>query len=234
MAKTVLITGAANGIGRALAEGFHGDGWDVVAWDLHGAGLQTLPSGTITATVDVTVESQVAAAMEAAIGTTGRVDVLFNNAGYGLNHTVEQTEIGAFEAVVAVHLFGALYTTRAVLPHMRERGTGHIINTLSRDGEFHRKRSSAYAAGKAGLWALTGALSKELDGSGIITNGMIPGPTATAIWGKEMPNLQPPEAVFPHAKWMADFGPDGPSGRVFWNSKEYVFGDPTNNTGKRR
>ncbi len=226
--RTVVITGAASGIGRALAQGFAADGWRVFGADVDEAGLAALGDGIDTHRVDVCEQPEVEALVEAAVAESGRVDVLFNNAGYGLPHTVEDTPDGAFERLVAVHLFGALHGTRAAIPHMKRQGRGHIVNTLSRGGEFHAPGGSAYAAAKAGMWALTRSTARELRGTGVLVNGMIPGPTNTSIWGKDRPDLQTPESVYPHARFLAELEPDGPTGKVFWDSKEYPFGDPAN------
>ena len=86
---------------------------------------------------------------------TGRVDVLFNNAGYGSHGRIEDHPHGAFEKLVAVHVFGALYGMRAAIPLMREQGYGRIINTLSRAAELPGPMGAAYAAAKAALWSLT-------------------------------------------------------------------------------
>ena len=226
--KTVVITGAAKGIGRAFAEGFSRDGWTVVAGDVDDAGLKSLSEDVRTRTTDVSSEADVRALVDYAVEATGRIDVLFNNAGYGLPYSVEEMPEGAFEKLVAVHLFGALYGTRAAIPRMKRQGMGHIVNTLSRAGEFHGPRASAYNAAKAAQWALTRTAAYELRGTGVLVNGLVPGPTNSSIWGVDRPDLQPPEAVYPHARFMASFGPDGPTGRVYWDSQEYVFGASEN------
>ena len=229
--RTIVVTGAANGIGRALCKGFAAAGDRVFGGDVDDAGLTSLAAETEnveTRRTDVAQAADVEALIGAAVDSTGCLDLLFNNAGYGLPYEVEAMPDGAFEALVAVHLFGTLYGIRAAIPHMKAAGRGHIINTLSRAGEFHGPRSSAYAAAKAGQWALTRSAAAELKGTGVLVNGIIPGMTNSAIWGRDRPELQQPEAVFEHAEWMASFQGDGPTGKVFWNSKPYRFADPAN------
>lgn len=80
---------------------------------------------------------------------------------------------------------------------------------------------SAYGASKAALWALTRTAAKETGDADILINGLIPGPTNTAIWGRDMPRLQPPEAVYPTALQLATLPPGGPSGQVFWDGQLY-------------
>jgi len=145
---SIVITGAGSGIGRALAEGFLRDGARVVAADIREEGLAEL-AGALTQRCDVSRRSEVKALIEAAKRQTGRVDVLFNNAGYGIRKPVSELEEGEFERLLAVHLFGTIYGMRFALPIMRKQGFGRIINTLSRAAEVGGKSDSAYSAAKA-------------------------------------------------------------------------------------
>ncbi|MGH7009484.1 MAG: SDR family NAD(P)-dependent oxidoreductase, partial [Caulobacteraceae bacterium] len=151
----------------------------------------------------------------------GRIDILFNNAGVASRKTIDQYDEGEFESLVAVHLFGALYGLRAVLPHMRSQGFGRIVNMVSRGAQAQAPGWAAYASAKAAMAALTRVVAAECAGSDILINGMIPGPTATAM--NRGTNLQPPEAVVPAALWLATLPADGPSGKIFWNMKEYAL-----------
>lgn len=106
--KTVVITGAANGIGFACAKGLIDDGADVLGVDIKEEGLKELEAlGAITMVVDVSDQTQVNAMIEKATTDTGRIDVLFNNAGYGILSRVEDYIDGQFEKMIAVHVFGA-------------------------------------------------------------------------------------------------------------------------------
>ena len=220
--RTIVITGAASGIGHALAQGFLADGAAVVACDVRSEGLAPLASrGAITRQVDVRAREQVHGLIEAARNETGRVDVLVNNAGYGSRKPVEQLEAGEFERMIEVHLFGGVHGMRFAIPIMREQGHGRIINLLSRAAEASGPKDAAYSAAKAGLWAATRSAARECADTDILVNGLIPGPTNTAIWGRDMPQLQAPEAVYPTARMLASLPAGGPSGQVFWDEKPY-------------
>ena len=219
--KVAVVTGAASGIGRAIAVGFAAEGAKVVAVDINAAGLAEIETDDIAiVTADVTREAAVRGAVQTALDRFGRIDVLFNNAGLGWTRRIEELADGDFERMVGVHLFGALYGLRAALPVMRAQGHGRIVNMLSRGAESVDGGWAAYAAAKAGLFALTRVAAAECDDVDILVNGMIPGPTLTGMM-HGVPGLQQPEAVVPSALWLATLPADGPRGKVFWNMKEY-------------
>ena len=231
--RTVVVTGAASGLGLAFATGYRDDGATVVAADVNEAGLRSLgESGIVTVVADVAVEADVQRIVEAALAATGRVDVLVNNAGVAGSGTIDALEPGAFERVVAIHAFGAVYGIRAVLPAMREQGYGRIINVLSRGAEIANPVGVAYSAGKAAALAVTRAVARQVEGDGILVNGLIPGPTNTAIWGVDRPDLQPPEAAYPTALMLATLPVGGPTGQVFWNLEPYRLFHPDHNGGR--
>tara|TARA_Y100001970_G_C14250741_1_gene871651 strand:- start:1017 stop:1739 length:723 start_codon:yes stop_codon:yes gene_type:complete len=220
--KTILITGAASGLGKAWAENFHKEGAVVFACDVNEEGLADLENiGVNTRVTDVSVAQEVSSFIDYAIQTSGRVDVLFNNAGMGFGHKMDSFPDGSFEHHVAVHLFGAVYGMRYALPIMQKQGYGRIINTISRNAETDVETTSAYAAAKAGIWSATRVAAKENSDYDILINMIIPGPTNTSIWGKDMPHLQKPEETFPTAKLLASLGKDGPTAKVYWDEVEY-------------
>jgi NAD(P)-dependent dehydrogenase (short-subunit alcohol dehydrogenase family) len=222
--RTIVVTGASSGLGRAWTLGFLDAGARVVAVDIDGDGLAALEArGAVAVVADVARAHDVKAAIDVALARTGRLDALFNNAGLGFRTRIEDLTDDEFEHHVAVHLFGTVSGMRFAIPAMRRQGHGRIVNTISRVAESGAPRSSAYAAAKAAIWAASRAAAAETADTDILINMLIPGPTNTPIWGRDMPNLQPPEATFPTARLLATLPAGGPSGKVFWNEREYAM-----------
>jgi NAD(P)-dependent dehydrogenase (short-subunit alcohol dehydrogenase family) len=215
---TIIITGAANGIGFALSNGFLEDGAKVVAVDIKGDNLKTLEDkGAITKIADVTDFNQVDSIVKLAVKETGKVDVLINNAGVARIRDIHLLKDNEFENAIRVNLFGPVYGMRSALPIMREQNYGRIINLVSRSAETGTNSMSTYASSKAALWAVTRCVAVENMDYDICINGMIPGPSKTRM----NPVGQDPKLVYPSALWMATLPKGGPTGKVFWNKKEY-------------
>lgn len=220
--KTILITGAASGLGKAWSKKFSEEGARVFACDINEEGLTELKDlGIDTQAIDVSSASHVQSFVESAITDTGKIDVLFNNAGMGFGYKLDSFPDGAFEHHVSVHLFGTVYGMRYALPVMQRQGYGRIINTISRNAETNVEGTSAYSAAKAAIWSATRVAAKENIDHNILINMIIPGPTNTNIWGKDMPHLQSPEDTYPTARLLACLEEGGPTGKVYWNEKEY-------------
>lgn len=220
--RTIVITGAGSGLGEAWTRGFLADGATVIAADINTDQFEVLDAlGAHTIATDVSVESDVEEMVDLALRTTGRIDALFNNAGIGMNRPFDEVPAGEFERHIAIHLFGTVYGMRAALPHMIRQGHGRIINTISRAAEIAGPKNAAYAAAKAGLWATTRSVAAEHADDDILINMLIPGPTNTAIWGRDMPNMQTAEVTYPTARMLATLPTGGPRGKVFWDEKEY-------------
>lgn len=231
--QTVVVTGAASGLGRAFARLFRASGADVVGGDLNEEGLAGLSGdGIVGVRTDVSLQADVDVLVAVALDRTGRVDVLINNAGVSGHGRIEDLASGAFEQVMAVHAFATLYGIKAALPAMKAQDHGRIINVLSRGAEIPNPDGVAYSAGKAAAFAITRSAARQTEGFDILVNGLIPGPTNTAIWGVDRPDLQAPEAAFPTAKMLATLPPGGPSGRVFWDMEEYQLFHPDRNGGR--
>jgi len=217
---TVCLTGASSGIGHAIGLGFLKDGAKVVAVDINSEGLDILEKkGAITEIMDVMDFSQVQSMVKIAINETGRLDVLFNNAGIARIRNIHEFKDDEYEQVIRVNLFGPVYGIRAVIPVMRSQNFGRIINLVSRAAEVGDNGNSAYNSSKAALWSITRSAAVENIDYDILINGMIPGPTKT----KMNPRGQDPSVVYPSARWMATLPSGGPTGKVFWNQKEYVM-----------
>ena len=220
--KTILITGAASGLGKAWSKKFSEEDARVFACDINEEGLTELKDlGIDTQVIDVSSATHVQSFIESAITDTGKIDVLFNNAGMGFGYKLDSFPDGAFEHHVSVHLFGTVYGMRYALPLMQRQGYGRIINTISRNAETNVEGTSAYSAAKAAIWSATRVAAKENIDHNILINMIIPGPTNTNIWGKDMPHLQSPEDTYPTARLLACLEEGGPTGKVYWNEKEY-------------
>ncbi|MCL6647613.1 MAG: beta-ketoacyl-ACP reductase [Chloroflexi bacterium] len=181
--KVALITGGAQGIGRATAERFAREGAIVVIADLNlprGEEVAaTIGEGAFALELDVSDAASVQAAVERVLAQEGRVDILVNNAGITRDaRTVKMTE-DQFDAVVAVNLKGVWLCSRAVAPAMIARGSGVILNASSIVGLAGNFGQANYAATKAGVIAMTKTLARELGPSGIRVNAVAPGFIAT-------------------------------------------------------
>ncbi len=161
-ASTVLITGASSGIGLASAQAFVKAGWSV--WGVSrtiSQHSQTNLKGIQFRYMDVTDDQSVASVIDEIIATDGRLDVLINNAGYGLIGGVEGVTIEEAKAQFEVNFFGALRLCQAVMPYMRQARQGHIINISSTAGIRALPGLGIYSASKFALEGLTEALAAE-------------------------------------------------------------------------
>jgi len=185
--KVALVTGAARGIGLAVAKRFLADGWRVALLDIEEqllrnavAGFES-PERTMGLTCDVSDAGAVNAAMAALSGRFGRLDALVNNAGVAVFAPLLETSDQDWERVLAVNLTGPFLCTKAAAPLMREHGGGAIVNITSISAVRASTLRSAYGTSKAGLAHLTKQLAVELAALGIRVNGVAPGPVDTAM-----------------------------------------------------
>ena len=170
--KVVVITGAARGFGRAIAQRMGGDGWRVVGWDV--APVADPPAAHVER-VDVGDPESVEAATRNTLAAMGRIDVLVNNAGVnGPTVPIWDYPLEEWRRVIAVDLTGVFLCCRSVVPHMRERGEGRIVNIASVAGKEGNANAGPYSAAKAGVIALTKSLGKELATSGVLVNCITP------------------------------------------------------------
>jgi 3-oxoacyl-[acyl-carrier protein] reductase len=187
--KVCLITGAARGLGEAIARNLHQEGARLALWDLNGQAavklareLEGSGRGVLAQQVDVTAEAQVQAGVEEAVRHFGRIDVLVNCAGIIKHGPIDQMSLEAFESVVRVNLTGTFLACRAVVPVMKKQGRGKIVNLSSIAGRTARPGVGVnYAASKAGIIGLTRTLARELGPAGIYVNALAPGPILTEL-----------------------------------------------------
>lgn len=166
---TVLVTGAASGIGRAAALEFADAGWKVVATDRQDpADVDALTdAGCRTEQMDVTSDEQVAETVDAIRADVGAIDCLLNNAGVGQLGPTEDVPIERFEALYQVNVLGAIRCTQAVLPAMRAAGDGVVVNVGSVQGRTHFPGWAPYCSSKHALEGLTSSLRGEVRKFGV-------------------------------------------------------------------
>lgn len=183
--KAAVITGAANGIGRATSVLFSREGAKVVLADVNEEGLkETLDlvkkegGDALTKTVDVSVEQQVKELIELALKTYGKVDILCNNAGIGGGIG---TDDQVWKKVYAVNVLSAVYGIKYAGPHMQERKKGSIINTASVAGIRAGAGGNAYSASKAALINFTKTAACDMGGFNVRVNAVCPGLIETGM-----------------------------------------------------
>ncbi|HEY5748613.1 MAG TPA: SDR family oxidoreductase [Chryseolinea sp.] len=185
MKKTILITGASSGLGKAAAKLFAQNDWNVIATMRRPENEQELTAlkNVFVTRLDVEQPDTIAAAIQAGIEKFGSIDALVNNAGYGEFGTFEGTPQKNVQAQFAVNVFGVMDTIRAILPHFRARKVGTIINISSGAGRFTLPLISLYCASKFALEGFSEALSFELSALNIAVKIVEPG-GATTNFGK--------------------------------------------------
>lgn len=180
--KTIFITGAAAGIGRATARHFHARGFAVGLYDVDTAGVealaQELGERCLHGTLDVRDAEDVRDAVDAFAAHFGRLDVMLNNAGILKMGTFEQLSLQEHHRTFDVNVGGTLNGIAAALPHLRANvaahGNGHIVNMCSRSALFGVPSFSSYSASKFAIRGLTEGLFLELEGQGIVVTAVLP------------------------------------------------------------
>ena len=193
--KVAIVTGAASGIGLAIAKRYAQAGGRVAIADLKLDAAQAAADSinaeragaAIAVTMDVTSEEQVNAGVQQVVGHWGTVDVLVSNAGIQIVHPIEEFPFDSWKKMLAIHLDGAFLTSKACIPHMYRQGSGSIIFM----GSVHSKEASplksAYVTAKHGLLGLARVIAKEGAAHGVRSNVICPGFVRTPLVDKQIP-----------------------------------------------
>lgn len=179
--RVAIVTGAGQGIGRAIAEKLSQEGASVVVADINTdtATKTAADIGGLAHTVDVSNEEQVAGLVNATIGNYGKVDILVNDAAIVPFTPWDDLDFAEWRRIMSVNLDGVYLTSRAVYPHMKEAGYGRIVNIASNVLVAGTPNLAHYVAAKGGVFGFTRALATELGRYGITVNAVAPGLTAS-------------------------------------------------------
>jgi 3-oxoacyl-[acyl-carrier protein] reductase len=221
--RVAIVTGAASGIGAAIADAYVDEGASVLLADRDEPGLSSavercraVGAHVTSAVVDVADEAQARSMVEQGIRTYGRVDVLVNCAGMVREVAFLDMEVTMWDEMLAVDLRSVFLCSRWAAPHMVSQGSGRIINIASQLAIKGGDRLAHYAAAKAGILGLTKSLARELAPMGVLVNAIAPGPIQTPLvadlsaeWKKAKEEELPlrrfglPEEVAPTAVLLA-------------------------------
>ncbi|WP_296575646.1 SDR family oxidoreductase [Phreatobacter sp.] len=194
--QVVLVTGASSGIGRATADLLQARGHRVI-----GTSRRASPGAApwTWARLDVTDDASVTACVAGVLASEGRIDVVVNNAGLVMAGAVEDTAIEEARRSLETNVLGAMRLARAVLPGMRERGSGTIVNMGSLAGRVGMPFQGIYSASKFALEGLTEALAQEVAGFGINVALVAPGDTATSVVDNRVRAVASQDPASPYA-----------------------------------
>ena len=180
--RTALVTGAASGMGEAIAKRLDADGVLVVVADIQaelGAVVASSLSDGLFVEMDLSRSDSVTAAADRVLSELGVVDILVNCAGFDVVMPFLETDEELWDALIAVNLYGPLRTTKAFLPGMVDNGWGRIVNISSDAGRVGSSGEGVYSACKGGQIAFTKTIAREVARRGVTVNCVCPGPTDT-------------------------------------------------------
>lgn len=224
--RVALITGAAVGIGRAVALQFAEEGYDLILWDLTedklaavAAECEALGAKVLFSALDVSKEEAVNNAAEEALKEFGRVDALINNAALWRDmKEFMDISMDQWHLYFNINVMGVVHVTRAILPAMIEAGYGRIVNLASVAGVYGNRRMTCYSATKGAVISMTKALAKEVADKGITVNSVSPGtvnsskdPDETHVVPSEMSYMGRTGSASENAKLICFLASEGAS-----------------------
>ena len=226
--KSAIVTGAASGMGRAMALGLSGAGFDVVAVDRNAEALASLPGPILPVTADLAQPDSFDRIVAQTLAAFGRIDVLVNNAGIGqaaIRDDQRRNPIRFWEATpeqwnrfLAVNATGPIMMSRAVVPHMLKANRGRIITVTTSLGTMVREGYLLYGSSKAAAESSMAVLAADLKGTGITANVLVPGGvTDTPLVGDagDRSKMLRPEIMVPPLLWLVSDEAATVSGRRF-------------------
>lgn len=222
--RVVIVTGAASGIGAALCRRLTEDGALVVGCDLEAFHSQAAAHSALALSCDVRREDDVRRVVDLTMQRFGRIDGFVANAGILRVGSVETGSMTDFVDVFDVNVYGVLHCIRAVSPVFRQQNHGRFVATTARAPQICKIGKASYSASKAAMIPLVATYARETEGSGILANCFVPGPTQTAMhpggdgW--------PADRCYPTVRMLLTLPDGGPSGRIFFNEVEVNIFEP--------
>lgn len=228
MPKTAIVTGAASGMGRAMAIALQEAGFTVLAVDRNAAGLATLPAAIIRHPADLADPASFDQITQAALAPTGRIDVLVNNAGIGQaairldqrGNPIRFWEVTPeqWQLFLSINATGPIMLTRSVVPHMLKADSGRIVTVTTSLGTMVREGYLLYGSSKAAAESAMAVLSADLKGTGVTVNILVPGGvTDTPLVGEagDRAKMLRPEIMNPPLLWLVSDDAADVSGKRF-------------------